>query len=78
MKIGLYIALICGLISGATIFFNVPLFPSYIFPVIIGLIGIIATLWTLPNPEMSGMLKLGGIMVNVFPVIVGIVTLIQS
>ncbi|ALN77024.1 hypothetical protein BU586_07525 [Staphylococcus agnetis] len=78
MKIGLYIALICGFISGATIFFNVPLFPSYIFPVIIGLIGIIATLWTLPNPEMSGMLKLGGIMVNVFPVIVGIVTLIQS
>ncbi|SUK10959.1 membrane protein [Staphylococcus agnetis] len=78
MKIGLYIALLCGLISGATIFFNVPLFPSYIFPVIIGLIGIIATLWTLPNSEMSGMFKLGGIMVNVFPVIVGIVTLIQS
>ncbi|MDO5376226.1 MAG: hypothetical protein Q4F01_08580 [Staphylococcus rostri] len=76
MKIGLYIALLCGIISGACIFFNVVLFPSMIFPVVIGMIGIIATLWTLPNAEISNMLKLGGIMVNVFPVIAGLMQIL--
>lgn len=75
MKSGLYIALICGILSGAVIFFNVPLFPSPIFPVLIGLIGIIATICTFPNREISGMLKLGGIMVNLFPVVVGVISL---
>lgn len=78
LKSGLYIALICGILSGAVIFFNVPLFPSPVFAVIIGLIGIIATIWTFPNREISCMLKLGGIMVNLFPVIVGVITLFQT
>lgn len=78
MKVGLYIALICGMISGAVIFFHVPLFPSIVYPIIIGLIGMIATIWTFPNRDISNMLKVGGIMVNLFPVIVGIVTLTQS
>lgn len=73
MKIGLYIALICGILSGACIFFEVPLFPSLVFPVMIGMLGIIATLWTLPNPDISHMLKLGGILINVFPVIAGLI-----
>ncbi|MCS4486996.1 hypothetical protein [Staphylococcus americanisciuri] len=76
MKIGLYIALLCGIISGACIFFNVTVFPSLVVPVIIGVIGIIATLWTLPNSNISTMLKLGGILVNVFPVIAGLMQIL--
>ncbi|MEJ7542733.1 hypothetical protein [Staphylococcus intermedius] len=78
MKIGLYIALICGVIAGATIFFQAPLFPSLVFPVIIGMIGIIATLWTLPRSDISPMLKLGGIMINLFPVVAGLLQLIHG
>lgn len=55
MKIGLYIALICGVVAGATIFFQAPLFPSLIFPIIVGMVGIIATLWTLPQSDISPM-----------------------
>ncbi|UXR71228.1 hypothetical protein [Staphylococcus sp. IVB6240] len=76
MKIGLYIALVCGILSGACIFFNVALFPSLVFPVIIGMIGIIATLWILPNPDISHMLKLGGVLINIFPVIAGLIQIL--
>ncbi|EGQ0307792.1 hypothetical protein AAEQ20_002224 [Staphylococcus pseudintermedius] len=78
MKIGLYIALICGVVAGATIFFQAPLFPSLIFPIIIGMVGIIATLWTLPQSDISQMLKLGGIMINLFPVVAGIFQLMNG
>ncbi|CAD7359141.1 MULTISPECIES: hypothetical protein [Staphylococcus] len=72
MKWGLYIALVCGILSGATIFFQVPIFPSIVFPVLIGMIGIIATLWTLPNRTISPMLKVGGVLINFLPVAVGL------
>ncbi|AKS66566.1 membrane protein [Staphylococcus schleiferi] len=72
MKWGLYIALVCGILSGATIFFQVPIFPSIVFPVLIGIIGIIATLWTLPNRAISPMLKVGGVLINLLPVAVGL------
>ncbi|WP_353420659.1 hypothetical protein [Staphylococcus coagulans] len=72
MKWGLYIALVCGILSGATIFFQVPIFPSIVFPVLIGIIGIIATLWTLPNRAISSMLKVGGVLINLLPVAVGL------
>ncbi|QLK86545.1 hypothetical protein [Staphylococcus sp. 17KM0847] len=75
MKIGLYIALICGVFSGLSIFFDINVFSSTIIPIILGMIGIIATLWTLPNPHISNMLKLGGIFINLFPVIVGLIQL---
>ncbi|MDK4049686.1 hypothetical protein O0C62_07875 [Staphylococcus pseudintermedius] len=78
MKIGLYIALICGVVAGATNFFQAPLFPSLIFPIIIGMVGIIATLWTLPQSDISPMLKLGGIMINLFPVVAGIFQLMNG
>ncbi|GAB0299258.1 hypothetical protein [Staphylococcus pseudintermedius] len=78
MKIGLYIALICGVVAGATIFFQAPLFPSLIFPIIIGMVGIIATLWTLPQSDISPMLKLDGIMINLFPVVAGIFQLMNG
>ncbi|EMC0299367.1 hypothetical protein U9W61_002293 [Staphylococcus pseudintermedius] len=78
MKIGLYIALICGVVAGATIFFQAPLFPSLIFPIIIGMVGIIATLWTLPQSDISPMLKLSGIMINLFPVVAGIFQLMNG
>ncbi|MBJ8260392.1 hypothetical protein JGZ26_03290 [Staphylococcus pseudintermedius] len=78
MKIGLYIALICGVVASATIFFQAPLFPSLIFPIIIGMVGIIATLWTLPQSDISPMLKLGGIMINLFPVVAGIFQLMNG
>ncbi|MDK3911352.1 hypothetical protein O0D32_06150 [Staphylococcus pseudintermedius] len=78
MKIGLYIALICGVVAGATIFFQAPLFPSLIFPIIIGMVGIIATLWILPQSDISPMLKLGGIMIKLFPVVAGIFQLMNG
>lgn len=78
MKIGLYIALICGIVAGTTIFFQAPLFPSLIFPIIIGMVGIIATLWTLPQSDISPMLKLGGIMINLFPVVAGLFQLMNG
>lgn len=78
MKIGLYIALVCGVISGMVIFFQVPLFLSLFFPIIIGMIGIIAVLWTLPNTNISKMLKLGGLLINIFPVLAGLFQVISQ
>ncbi|MBI5975891.1 hypothetical protein [Staphylococcus canis] len=73
MRIGLYIALLCGVVSGITIFFQVPLFNTVLFPILIGLMGMIAVLWTVPNSNISNMLKLGGLLINLFPVIAGLI-----
>ncbi|MFQ3905768.1 hypothetical protein ABLV94_09735 [Staphylococcus sp. Mo2-7] len=66
----LYISLVCGMLAGAGIFLKLPIFPSMTFPVIIGAIGIISALITIPNKEISGLLKLGGVMINIMPIMV--------
>lgn len=78
MRIGLYIALICGILSGVSTFFYVDLFPSLVFPIIIGFIGIIAMIWTFPNQHISKMLKVFGILINAFPVLAGILQIVTQ
>ena len=53
----LYVSLICGLLAGAGIFLKIPIFPSFFLPVIIGAIGIIATLITIPNKRNKWIIK---------------------
>lgn len=65
----LYVALACGLISGAGVFLHIPKYPTLIFPMVVAVLGIISTLITIPNKEISGMLKLGGIFINIMPLL---------
>lgn len=65
----LYVALICGLLAGAGIFLKMPQYPKLAIPMIIAVIGIIATVVTIPNKEISGMLKFGGILINLMPLL---------
>ncbi|WP_251518171.1 MULTISPECIES: hypothetical protein [Staphylococcus] len=65
----LYVALICGLLAGAGIFLKMPQYPTLAIPMIIAVIGIIATVVTIPNKEISGMLKFGGILINLMPLL---------
>ncbi|HLR18813.1 MAG TPA: hypothetical protein VK115_02725 [Staphylococcus sp.] len=64
----LYISLVCGLLAGAGIFLKLPIFPSMAFPVILGVIGIITALITIPDKEINGFLKLGGVLINFMPI----------
>lgn len=73
----LYVVLACGLISGAGVFLHIPKYPSLIFPMLVALLGILSTLITIPNKEISGMLKLGGILINIMPLL-GSFTMINS
>ncbi|MCY1039079.1 hypothetical protein OWI77_09580 [Staphylococcus nepalensis] len=72
----LYVSLICGMLAGASIFLKLPIFPSLFLPVMIGIIGIIAALITIPNKEINGLLKFGGVLINFMP-IMGALTLAQ-
>ena len=54
MKQFIYISLVCGIISGAGIFLQLPHYPSMMIPRFV---------------EISGMLKLGGIMINIMPLL---------
>ncbi|MGW9905072.1 hypothetical protein ACUXJP_001802 [Staphylococcus cohnii] len=72
----LYVSLICGLLAGAGIFLKIPIFPLFFLPVIIGAIGIIAALITIPNKEINGLLKLGGVLINLMPIL-GALTMVQ-
>ena len=65
----LYVALICGLLAGAGIFLKMPQYPTLAIPMVIAVIGIIATIITIPNKEISGMLKFGGILINLMPLL---------
>ena len=65
----LYIALICGVLAGAGIFMNIPPYPSLIYPIVIAILGIICTLVTFPKKDVKITLKLGGIFINVMPLL---------
>jgi len=72
----LYVSLICGLLAGAGIFLKTPIFSSFFLPIVIGAIGIIAALITIPNKEINGLLKLGGVLINLMPIL-GALTMVQ-
>ncbi|WP_436862016.1 hypothetical protein [Staphylococcus caeli] len=72
----LYVSLICGLLAGAGIFLKIEIFPSIAVPIILGSIGIIAALITIPDKEISPMLKFGGVLINFMP-IMGALTIAQ-
>ena len=58
MKQFIYISLVCGIISGAGIFLQ-----------FVAILGIISAAITIRDKEISGMLKLGGIMINIMPLL---------
>ncbi|PTF07297.1 hypothetical protein BUY41_08660, partial [Staphylococcus cohnii] len=64
----LYVSLICGLLAGAGIFLKIPIFPSFFLPVIIGAIGIIATLITLLYYEISVFFQLNYVLIILIPI----------
>lgn len=65
----LYISLICGIISGAGIFLKIPQYPSLFIPMVISLIGMIAAIVTIRDKQVSSMLRLGGILINLMPLL---------
>ena len=64
MKQFIYISLVCGIISGAGIFLQLPHYPSMMIPRFVAILAI-----TIRDKEISGMLKLGGIMINIMPLL---------
>lgn len=73
LKQFLYISLVCGVIAGAGIFFNVPHYPTRLIPQFIALIGVISAILTLKDHKTSGLLSLGGVMINLMPLLASIV-----
>ncbi|MCU5746607.1 hypothetical protein N9R04_07755 [Staphylococcus sp. SQ8-PEA] len=73
----IYIALVCGIISGVGIFLKLPIFPVLFIPIVINIVGIISVLITLPDKEINGFLKLGGLFINIMPLF-GAFTLMHS
>ena len=73
MKQFLYISLVCGIISGAGIFLQLPHYPSMMIPRFVAILGIISAAITIRDKEISGMLKLGGIMINIMPLLLSLI-----
>ncbi|MCE5091102.1 hypothetical protein BUY43_10625 [Staphylococcus devriesei] len=69
MKQFLYISLVCGVIAGAGIFFNMPQYPTPFIPRLVSIIGMISVIITFKDKDISGLLKLGGIMINLMPLL---------
>lgn len=69
MKQFLYISLVCGVIAGAGVFFNMPQYPSFVIPRVVAILGIISATITIKDKDLSGLLKLGGIMINLMPLL---------
>ncbi|ASE36612.1 MULTISPECIES: hypothetical protein [Staphylococcus] len=63
----IYIALICGVITGAGIFLQLPIFPVLFVPIVLNILGIICVAVTLRDKEVNGLLKLGGLLINIMP-----------
>ncbi|WP_426786738.1 hypothetical protein [Staphylococcus capitis] len=74
MKQFLYISLICGMISGAGIFLHMPHYPTLILLRVVAIVGIISALITIKDKDINAMLKLGGVMINVIPLLGSMIT----
>ena len=68
MKQFLYISLVCGVIVGRCLF-NMPQYPSLVIPRVVAILGIISAIITIKDKDLSGLLKLGGIMINLMPLL---------
>ena len=64
----LYISLVCGVIWGRCLF-NMPQYPSLVIPRVVAILGIISAIITIKDKDLSGLLKLGGIMINLMPLL---------
>ena len=74
MKQFLYMSLVCGIIAGAGIFLHMPHYPSLIIPRCVAILGIISALITIKDKEINIMLKLGGVMINLLPLLGSLIT----
>ncbi|MDU1373866.1 MAG: hypothetical protein E6937_06450, partial [Staphylococcus epidermidis] len=54
MKQFIYISLVCGIISGAGIFLQLPHYPSMMIPRFVAILGIISAAITIRDKEISG------------------------
>lgn len=55
--------------SRAGVFFNMPQYPSLVIPRVVAILGIISAIITIKDKDLSGLLKLGGIMINLMPLL---------
>lgn len=69
MKQFLYISLVCGVIGWGRCLFNMPQYPSLVIPRVVAILGIISAIITIKDKDLSGLLKLGGIMINLMPLL---------
>lgn len=69
MKQFLYISLLCGVIAGAGVFLNMPHYPSVMIPRLVAMIGVFSAAITFRDKESSAMLSLGGVMINLLPLL---------
>ena len=69
MKQFLYISLVCGVIVWGRCLFNMPQYPSLVIPRVVAILGIISAIITIKDKDLSGLLKLGGIMINLMPLL---------
>ncbi|MBL7566014.1 hypothetical protein [Staphylococcus saccharolyticus] len=67
-------SLICGIISGAGIFLHMPHWPSLMIPRLVAILGIISVLITIKDKKINSMLKLGGMMINILPLLGSFIT----
>lgn len=67
MKQFLYIALICGVISGLGAFLHMPQYPSMWVPRFVALLGVISAIITLKDKSISLSLKFGALLINLLP-----------
>ena len=59
---------------GAGIFLHMPHYPSLIIPRCVAILGIISALITIKDKEINIMLKLGGVMINLLPLLGSLIT----
>ena len=68
MKQFLYISLVCGVIAGAGVFSICHNILHLLFLELF-ILGIISAIITIKDKDLSGLLKLGGIMINLMPLL---------
>ena len=54
-----------------------PQYPSLVIPRVVAILGIISATITIKDKDLSGLLKLGGIMINLMPLLGSLLALIK-
>ena len=68
MKQFLYISLVCGVIVGQ-VSFQYATISFTCYSRVVAILGIISAIITIKDKDLSGLLKLGGIMINLMPLL---------